>query len=80
MVPASRELRRAGLEPSQLDPCAWYLREPKRKQLLGVCGIHVDDLIGGGEPAMDAFAFRRIPRLRSVKYTGAEIRQHPDGT
>ena len=83
----SRELRRAGLEPSQLDPCVWYLRDPKRKELLGACGIHVDDLIGGGEPSMDACLVelrKTLPfgefRLRSVKYTGAEIRQHPDGT
>ena len=47
----SRELKSAGLTVSQLDPCLYSLR--KGSKLLGVCGVHVDDLIGGGEPEMD---------------------------
>ena len=78
----TRELRQAGLEASALDPCVYYLRHPKTRQLQGVCGVHVDDLIGGGSPEMDqclAELRKRLPfgefRTRTVKYTGAEIRQ-----
>ena len=48
----TRELRAAGLTPSELDPCIYYLR--RGNTLLGICGIHVDDIIGGGSPQMDA--------------------------
>ena len=47
----SRELIGAGLQQSQLDPCLFFLRQDK--VLKGVCGVHMDDLIGGGSPEMD---------------------------
>ena len=49
----SRELKGIGLAVSTLDPCVFTLRNKKGK-LVGVCGVHVDDLIGGGGPEMDA--------------------------
>ena len=45
----SRELAQVGLTVSQLDPCVFMLRNSSG-ELVGVCGVHVDDLIGGGEP------------------------------
>ena len=56
-------------------------------ELLGVCGVHVDDLLGGGTTAMDKCLAKlrlKLPfgdfRKRNVKYTGAEIRQLPDNS
>ena len=59
----TRELKEAGLEVSALDPCVFYLRDPGSRELLGVCGIHVDDLIGGGTAEMDACLTRLRQRL-----------------
>ena len=76
----SRELKSAGLTVSQLDPCLYSLR--KGSKLLGVCGVHVDDLIGGGEPEMDQVLKdlkKKLPfgdyRTYTIRYTGIEIRQ-----
>ena len=81
----TRELLAAGLEVSQLDPCVFVLRERSTRALLGICGVHVDDLLGGGKPAMDECLARlrqKLPfgdfRKTTIKYTGAEIRQLPD--
>ena len=79
----SRELKAAGLSMSQLDPCLYCLR--KGSKLIGVCGVHVDDLIGGGEPEMDqvlANLKKKLPfgdyRTYTIRYTGIEIRQCPN--
>ena len=78
----SREMREVGLQQSQLDPCLFTLRI--KGQLCGVCGIHVDDILGGGTPAMDAILNQlraRLPfgdyRTFTIRYTGIEIRQNP---
>ena len=81
----TRELVAVGLVVSQLDPCVFLLRDKLSRELLGVCGVHVDDLLGGGTPAMDECLQRlrkKLPfgdfRRTTIKYTGAEIRQLPD--
>ena len=78
----SRELREVGLTQSQLDPCLFTLRS--KNQIIGVCGIHVDDLLGGGTPAMDEILNKlrsKLPfgdyRTFTIRYTGIEIRQNP---
>ena len=78
----SREMREAGLQQSQIDPCLFTLRV--KGQLVGVCGIHVDDLLGGGTPAMEAILTKlraKLPfgdyRTFTIRYTGIEIRQCP---
>ena len=83
----SRELGEVGLEVSLLDPCVFMLREQQSRSLLGICGIHVDDLLGGGTTEMDqclAKLRERLPfgdfRTQTIKYTGAEIRQAKDGS
>ncbi|CAE7357072.1 RE1, partial [Symbiodinium sp. KB8] len=80
----SRELKGIGLTVSALDPCVFVLRN-QENGLVGVCGVHVDDLIGGGGPEMDtclAALRKKLPfgefRTKTIKYTGAEIRQHED--
>ncbi|CAE7239120.1 RE1 [Symbiodinium sp. CCMP2592] len=81
----TRELCAVGLVVSQLDPCVFLLRCESTNDLLGVCGTHVDDLLGGGTTAMDKCLQRlkrTLPfgdfRRTTIKYTGAEIRQLPD--
>ena len=83
----SRELVAVGLVVSQLDPCVFLLRDSTSNDLLGVCGVHVDDLLGGGSEAMDKCLQQlrqKLPfgdfRTSSIKYTGAEIRQEKDFT
>ena len=78
----SRELAAAGLQVSKLDPCLYVLR--KDGKLLGVCGVHVDDLIGGGTSEMDQVLQnlrKQLPfgdfRTHTIRYTGIEIRQNP---
>ena len=53
-------------------------------ELVGVCGVHVDDIIGGGTPEMDAVLSKmrqKLPfgdyRTYTIRYTGIEIRQDP---
>ncbi|CAE7253172.1 RE1 [Symbiodinium sp. CCMP2592] len=81
----TRELLAVGLVVSQLDPCVFCLRAQNTLELLGVCGVHVDDLLGGGTQAMDRCLAKlrlKLPfgdfRKKTIKYTGAEIRQLPD--
>ncbi|CAE7551398.1 RE1 [Symbiodinium necroappetens] len=83
----SRELVAVGLIVSQLDPCVFCLRCSSTSDLLGICGVHVDDLLGGGTSVMDQCLEKlklKLPfgdfRRKTIKYTGAEIRQHPDHT
>jgi hypothetical protein len=78
----SREMDEAGLSRSSLDPCLFYLRV--NGQLKGVCGVHVDDLLGGGCPEMDEILKRlrsKLPfgdfRTFTIRYTGIEVRQDP---
>ena len=80
----SRELKAQGLRVSQLDRCLFTLRNAKN-ELIGVCGVHVDDLLGGGTPEMDAVLTRLrkcLPfgdfRTFTIRYTGIEIRQNPN--
>lgn len=77
-----RELTGVGLTVSQLDPCLYTLR--LKGELCGICGIHVDDLLGGGTPAMDEALNQlrtKLPfgdfRTYTIRYTGIEIRQNP---
>ena len=51
---------------------------------VGLCGIHVDDLIGAGTKEMDEVLDRlkkKLPfgdyRTHTIRYTGIEIRQNP---
>ena len=60
-----RELLSVGLVQSQLDPCLFTLHI--KQVLKGVCGVRVDDILGGGEKEMD----------HTIRYTGIEIRQNP---
>eukprot|EP00438_Fugacium_kawagutii_P028282 Skav227626 [mRNA] locus=C9358797:125:8101:- [translate_table: standard] len=78
----SREMREAGLTQSQLDPCLFVLRI--KGELHGACGIHVDDLLGGGTKAMNDILDKlraKLPfgdyRTYTIRYTGIEIRQDP---
>ena len=78
----SREMRDAGLKQSQLDPCLFTLKV--KGKLCGVCGIHVDDILGGGTPAMDKILDKlraKLPfgdyRTFTIRYTGIEVRQNP---
>jgi hypothetical protein len=78
----SREVGEVGLTVSQLDPCLFVLR--KGGKTIGVCGIHVDDLIGGGTKEMDDVLDslrKRLPfgdyRTFTIRYTGVETRQDP---
>lgn len=82
----SREMSEAGLTRSNLDPCLFTLTKKVGNQtkLLGICGVHVDDIIGGGEPQMDQVLDRlraKLPfgdyRTYTIRYTGIEIRQDP---
>eukprot|EP00435_Cladocopium_sp_Y103_P019753 s2854_g4.t2 len=72
-----------GLVASRLDPCLYFLR--RNSKLIGICGIHVDDLLGGGTSEMDAILNKlrkRLPfgdyRTFTIRYTGVEIRQNPN--
>ena len=62
-----------------------FLLRDAGNKLVGICGVHVDDLLGGGTKEMDQVLARlrkTLPfgefRTKTIKYTGAEIRQHPD--
>ena len=79
----TREMKSVGLTQSKLDPCLFTLR--KNGKMIGVCGIHVDDILGGGTPEMDKVLSQlkeRLPfgdyRTYTIRYTGVEIRQNPN--
>ena len=79
----TRELKEVGLVASRLDPCLYYLR--RNSKLVGICGIHVDDLLGGGTKEMDTILAnlkKRLPfgdyRTYTIRCTGVEIRQNPN--
>lgn len=83
----TREMQSVGLRQSQLDPCLFTLTQNNPEgtvELLGACGVHVDDILGGGSPAMDDVLEqlrKRLPfgdfRTYTIRYTGVEIRQNP---
>ena len=89
----SREMVEAGPTRSSLDPCLFVLRGKTnskdqkgnpRGEILGVCGVHVDDILGGGTPEMDKVLSKlrsKLPfgdfRTYTIRYTGIEIRQSP---
>ena len=79
----SRELSEQGLQVSQLDRCLFTLRN-KKGELIGICGVHVNDLLGGVTPEMDRVLDslkKKLPigdyRTFTIRYTGIEIRQNP---
>lgn len=79
-----REMKETGLQQSKLDPCLFTLRS-KSGELEGICGIHVDDLLGGGNNRMNKVLDdlrKRLPfgdfRTFTIRYTGIEIRQCPN--
>ena len=79
----TREMLSVGLVQSSLDPCLFSLRS-KNGALLGICGVHVDDILGGGTPEMDKVLTQlksKLPfgdyRTYTIRYTGVEIRQNP---
>ena len=48
----ARELRNAGFVPIRTDECVWILPTDKKdgtRHIHGILGVHVDDLIGGGD-------------------------------
>ena len=62
------------------------LRSKTDNSLKGICGVHVDDLLGGGCKEMDEALNRlrkKLPfgdyRTFTIRYTGVEIRQKHDG-
>ena len=78
----TREMKEVGMIQSQLDPCLFTLR--KEGKLVGLCGVHVDDIIGGGTHEMMKALEKlksRLPfgdyRAYTIRYTGVEIRQDP---
>ena len=78
----TRELKTVGMKQSQLDPCLFTLHQAG--VLKGVCGVHVDDLLGGGTPEMDEVLNRlrkQLPfgdyRTHTIRYTGIDVRQNP---
>ena len=79
----TREMLDVGLTQSSLDPCLFSLRG-KDGSLQGICGVHVDDILGGGTLEMDKVLSKlksKLPfgdyRTFTIRYTGVEIRQNP---
>ena len=79
----TREMKAVGLVQSALDPCLFTLKHGD--ELLGVCGVHVDDILGGGSREMDNCLNKlkaNLPfgdyRTFTIRYTGVEIRQNPN--
>ena len=78
----TREMIQAGMTQSTIDPCLFYLRRDGK--LLGICGVHVDDLLGGGTSQMNQVLEnlkKKLPfgdyRTFTIRYTGLEVRQNP---
>ena len=68
----TRELSEVGLHASKLDPCLYTLR--KNGKSVGLCGIHVDDLIGAGTKEMDEVLDRLKKKLPFGDYRTHTIR------
>jgi hypothetical protein len=51
---ATRRLRNLGWLAHPMDPCLWRLYEPPvdgaGPRLVGLLCLHVDDMLGGGDP------------------------------
>ena len=86
-----KELTALGFETSPFDPCLFVLREPltspRKGQVAGVLGVHVDDGIGGGNAYYDSkiqelekkfpFGSRKIANFT---FTGIEVCQQGDAS
>jgi len=84
-------LRDCGWTQSQCDPCLWTLRASAEGHkgnsveqslpIVGICGVHVDDLLLSGEGAAFEASLRRlcstlpfgVPRYGRMKFCGMEI-------
>jgi hypothetical protein len=83
------ELRKDGWIQSTMEPCFWRLYE--HGSLVGVLGVHVDDVVSSGD---GDFYHERIRRLRSVfpfgswkhavdesvTFCGCEVKQNLNGS
>ena len=79
-----KSLIRHGFTSCALDPCAFVLR--KSGKIHGVLGVHVDDVIGGGDETFDRIltAVRKefdfgAWDIGSFRFKGRQISQMPNG-
>ena len=92
---ATRRLRTLNWRPHPLDPCLRLLYEPADGSatpvLCGLLCLHVDDMLGTGNPASStyagaedsiksAFNFRTWQKDEPFEYCGAKMTRDPDGT
>ena len=93
---ATRRLRQGGWQAHPLDPCFWRLYEPQVSEdeppaLCGLLVLHVDDMLGCGNPNSEtyakaeeslkqAFNFRTWQKDEPFEYCGAHMSRDPDGT
>ena len=81
-------LESQGWQRSRLEPCVWRLFDSE-KNLIGLMGCHVDDLVWAGEGSLyqeaigklrDSFPFGswRDAQRESILFCGCELKQHPD--
>ena len=92
---ATRRLRNLGWMSHRMDPCLWRLYEPPadgaEPRLVGLLCLHVDDMVGGGDPnsaayveaeaqLKTAFHFRTWQKDESFEYCGASMTRDTDGT
>lgn len=84
-----KELRNDGWVQSVLEPCVWRLFDGD--SLVGILGIHVDDIITGGDGTLyqqkikqlrEVFPFGSWKDVGSEKvvFCGCELSQHRDGS
>lgn len=88
MEKLSQELRKLGWIPCALDNCVWRLFDGDR--LTGVLGIHMDDVVCGGEghvydesikrlQAVFPFGSWKEPNKEKVVFCGCELSQDQNG-
>ena len=81
-------LESQGWQRSRLEPCVWRFFDLE-KNLIGLIGCHVDDLVCAGEGSLyqkaigklrDSFPFGswRDAQRESILFCGCELKQHPD--
>ena len=62
---ASRRLRSLNWTPHPMDPCLWCLYEPPAEGstpvLCGLLCLHVDDILGTGNPQSDTYLASEKP-------------------
>ena len=79
-------MRNLGFQQSKLDPCLYCLFDAS-KQLSGVVGVAVDDMVYGG----NAYFHEKFDRIRSRfpfgknreksgRFCGRDLHQHDDGS